>query len=416
MKPSLLFNVYRRTALLALAAVVVWWSVGGAYAGPSGDTDQAIRPGSRPGGPGTHHSAERAGELVSAQPLSLSSYPRTRVWRIRYRSTTSTGAPDIVSGAVIVPLNANATTPIVGYAPGTLGLGDRCAQSRNLDASLFDPTASTERELIQKYTSTGYGGLGFAVAITDYQGLGTPGGYPYTAGRSEGHATLDALRAAQQLPGGNLSPTAPVAVTGYSQGGLAAGWAAQLAPSYAPELKLVGGSVGAPPADANANVRFLDGKPNFGLVLAAVYGMNVAYPELHLDRYLNAKGRAAIAEVADDCVADLGEKSKWANHRLSEYTTQDFLARPDWRAKLARESLGGSTPQVPVLLYASPDDDIVPYASVARLRHTWRKHGADVTFYAPDTGNHGLTGLSMSPVATGWVAARLIGLPLEQTR
>lgn len=346
--------------------------------------------------------APGAGELVSSEPLALHSYPGDRAWRITYRSTTTTGTPDVVSGAVIAPTKAAATTPIIGYAPGTLGLGDQCAQSRNLDLS-FNPGPS-EKEFIQRYTSAGY-----AVAITDYQGLGTPGGYPYDVGRSEGHALLDVLRAAEHLPGSNLSPAAPVAMVGYSQGGLATGWAAQVAATYAPELKLKGVAVGAPPADLNANVRFLDGAEYAGLVLATVYGLNAAYPDLHLERYLTAKGRTAFTDLADECVADL--HTKWAGHKLAEYTTEDILARPDWQARLAAESLGSGTPTVPVLLYTSKADDIVPYAATAKLSETWRARGANVTLYAPDTGGHGTTGLAMMTVTTGWIAARLLNLP-----
>ena len=351
--------------------------------------------------------APGAGELVSAEPATLHSYPGTKAWRITYRSTTSTGTPDIVSGAVIAPVGAVAATPIVGYAPGTLGLGDQCAQSKNLDVS-YDPGPS-EKEWIQRYTTAGY-----AVAITDYQGLGTPGGYPYDVGRSEGHALLDALRAAEHLPGSGLSSKASVAVVGYSQGGLATGWAAQLAATYAPELKLKGAAIGAPPADLNANVRFLDGAEWAGLVLATVYGHDVAYPELDLQRSLNAKGRQAFKDLADDCVLDL--ESAYAGHKLSEYTTEDLLVRPDWQASLARESLGSGTPTVPVLLYNSKADDIVPYDATAKLADAWRRNGADVTFYAPNTGGHGTTGLVMMTVTTGWISARLLALPTTNER
>lgn len=350
--------------------------------------------------------APGAGELVSAEPVTLRSYPGDRAWRITYRSTTTTGTPDVVSGAVIAPSKATATTPIIGYAPGTLGLGDQCAQSRNLDLS-YDPGPS-EKEFIQRYTSAGY-----AVAITDYQGLGTPGGYPYDVGRSEGHTLLDVLRAAGNLPGSHLSPDAPVAMVGYSQGGLATGWAAQLAPSYAPELKLKGAAVGAPPADLNTNVRFLDGTAYAGLVLATVYGLNVAYPDLHLERYLNATGREAFKDLADDCVAAL-DGPRWQNHKLSEYTTEDVLARPDWQARLAAESLGSGTPTVPVLLYNSKADEIVPYDATARLGETWRHNGADVTLYAPNTGGHGTTAFAMMTVTNGWIDARFLNLPTTE--
>ncbi len=347
----------------------------------------------------------RAGDLISAKPLHLSSYPNTSAWSVTYRSTSTTGKPNTVSGSVIAPTHANAKTPIVAYAPGTLGLGDKCAQSRNLDADL-----NSEKSYIQKYTA-----LGYAVAITDYEGLGTPGEHTYNVGRSEGHAVLDVVRAALHLPGSNLSATAPVAVVGYSQGGFAAGWTAELAPTYAPEINLKGAAAGGPPADLAANLRYLDGAEYAGLEFAAIAGQNAAYPALHLEHYLNAKGRAMFTKISTECIDTLGTdvnntKSKWAGHKLSEYTTSNFLDRPDWRASVRKSLLGTMTPRVPVLLYNSPTDDIVPFAPAARLRDTWRRNGADVTFYAPDTGSHGITGFNMAGVATGWISARLLGL------
>ncbi len=75
----------------------------------------------------------------------------------------------------------------------------------------------------------------------------------------------------------------------------------------------------------------------------------------------------------------------------------------------AKNPLGTLTPEVPVVLYNSPLDDIVPYAPAARLRDEWRRRGAGVTFHSPNTGGHGLTGVAMQGVATGWVSARLLG-------
>ncbi|MCU1455825.1 MAG: h16 [Acidimicrobiales bacterium] len=67
--------------------------------------------------------------------------------------------------------------------------------------------------------------------VTDYEGLGTPGVHTYIVGLTEGKAMLDAVLAAQQLPGGDVRTNAPVGLVGYSQGGSAAGLAAQLGSS-----------------------------------------------------------------------------------------------------------------------------------------------------------------------------------------
>ena len=66
---------------------------------------------------------------------------------------------------------------------------------------------------------------------TDYEGLGTPGVHPYLIGKSEGRSTLDIIRAARQL---DSRIGTRIAITGHSQGGHAALWAASLAHSWTP--------------------------------------------------------------------------------------------------------------------------------------------------------------------------------------
>lgn len=342
--------------------------------------------------------AAAPGDIVSARSISAPGFLYANVWTITYQSTSATGAPITVSGTVIVPKGADANTPIVGYAPGTHGLGDQCAPSRHLEAG-----DETEGLLIHQY-----GTRGFAVAVTDYEGLGTPEEHTYIAGRAEGNATIDVVRAAQRLPGTGLSASAPVAIVGYSQGGHGAGWAAELAPTYAPELDVKAFAVGAPPADLRVVADHNDGGDNMGLVLAAGFGLDVTYPELDLAPFLNDEGRAAFADIRDDCTDEL---SKYAGHSLSDYTTTDVLNRPEWQARVVEQNLGGSDPQAPVLLYHSNGDEILPVQVSVDLRTAWCDGGASVTFWRTDTGAHAATAAIMSPAVTGWVADRLAGQP-----
>jgi pimeloyl-ACP methyl ester carboxylesterase len=339
-----------------------------------------------------------AGDVVTARQINAPGFFYARTWIVTYRSTSTTGQPITVSGTVIVPFGANDNTPVIGYAPGTHGLGDQCAPSRHLEAG-----DETEGLLIHQYATRGY-----AVAVTDYEGIGTPGPHPYMAGRSEGAVTLDIVRAAMRLPGTGLSTSAKVAIVGYSQGGHGAGWAAQIAPTYAPELNIKAFAVGAPPANLKTVADHNDGGDNAGLVFAAGYGVDITYPELDMTPYLNDTGRAAVADLADDCIEEL-QSDKYAGHRLSDYTTEDVLARPEWRAKVDAQNLGGSIPRAPVLLYHSNGDEILPVEVSVNLRSTWCAGGANVTFWQTNTGPHFVTAALMSPSATSWVADRLNG-------
>jgi pimeloyl-ACP methyl ester carboxylesterase len=341
--------------------------------------------------------ARAAGDVITARAISAPGFFYANVWSITYRSTSATGAPITVSGTVIVPKGANASTPVVAYAPGTHGLGDQCAPSRHLEAG-----DETEGLLIHQYAIRG-----FAVVVTDYEGIGTPGEHSYMAGRSEGNVTLDSVRAAFKLPGTGLSATTKVAIVGYSQGGHAAGWAAQLAPTYAPALNIVAYAVGAPPADLRVVADHNDGGDNAGLVLAAGYGMDVTYPELDITPFLNAEGQSAIDDIKDDCTDEL--QTKYSGKSMADYTTEDVLARPEWGARVDQQKLGGTTPQDPVLLYHSNGDEILPVQVSVNLRAAWCAGGGNVTFWRTNTGGHFATAALNSPGVTGWVADRLAG-------
>ena len=78
---------------------------------------------------------------------------------------------------------------------------------------------------------------GYAIARTDYEGLGTPGVHPYLIGTSAAHSVLDAARAARAL---DKNVSNKVIIAGHSQGGHAALWAAALAPSYTRDLDVRG--------------------------------------------------------------------------------------------------------------------------------------------------------------------------------
>ncbi|MBO0512863.1 lipase family protein, partial [Streptomyces beijiangensis] len=215
-------------------AVVATLAMAGIVPGIAPGTASA----STPDGDGT------AGDVVSSAPTAFHPLPlqptNTSAWHITYRSTSATGAPNVVSGTVIVPRDGRkGPRPLVTYAVGTVGLGDRCAPSAN-----FPTGTAVEATLINQVVQKGW-----AVAVTDYEGLGTPGDHTYAVGRSEGHAMLDAARAAQRLGIPGVTAASQVGIMGYSQGGQASSWAAELHDSYAPELKVVGTVTGGVPAD-----------------------------------------------------------------------------------------------------------------------------------------------------------------------
>lgn len=346
--------------------------------------------------------AARPGDIVSSAPSAFHPLPGqptgTKAWKVHYRSTTADGAPNVVSGTVIVPQDGRTgPRPLITYAVGTVGMGDSCAPSENLPNG-----TAMEANLIQQYTLRGW-----AVVVTDYEGLGTPGVHTYTVGPSAGHAVLDAARAAIRLPEAGLGADTPVGIIGYSQGGQASGWAAELQGSYAPELKVKGTATGGVPADLMKVAASDNGSFGSGLIFMAAAGQDAAFPELGLDSYLNPEGRALVAGMKENCVAV--DAIAGSFKRISDLTTRDPLAQPDWRARLEQSRLGGTAPAAPVYQYHALGDELIPYAVGRQLRSEWCARGADVQWDTVWVGEHVSGVITRSPEVGNWMADRFAG-------
>lgn len=335
---------------------------------------------------------------VFTTDLLLKRPEAVNAWQVLYRSTSATGAPMAVSGIVLVPRGwFLGTRPIVGWAPGTQGMGDGCAvASKGMTQGTYYEGGSIKEALA----------MGWAVAVTDYQGLGTPEDHTYVVGRAEGDALLDVVRAAQRTPGAGLSASAMVGFYGYSQGGGAAAWAAQLQPTYAPELDVRGVAAGGVPSDLTAVKSVNDGGLFVGLVLYAALGLNAAYPELRLDSFLNAKGRATLPAMRDGC--DFFSR---AYTHVSDYVTTDPLTTPAWQARMAEQALGGSEPRAPIFLYHSVFDEVVPYAQAASLRNRWCTKGVKVYWADFWFSGHVIGLLQGWPAARDYLRNRFLGFP-----
>ncbi|MDQ4130906.1 MAG: lipase family protein [Actinomycetota bacterium] len=220
---------------------------------------------------------------------------------------------------------------------------------------------------------------------------------------------LDSLRAATRLGDAKLDPDAPMAVTGYSEGGGAAGWAAQLQPTYAPELPLKGVAAGGVPADLLKVRAHLDGGPYVGFVLAAGIGFKAAYPDLPLTEHLTEEGRRVAADIADDCREELVTKT--AFRRVSDYTTSDLDQLPAWQARLGENKLGGVAPPMPLLLYHAERDQLIPYEVGRDLRLAWCAKGATVQWKTYRFSSHSGAAGEAAPDVANWIQGRLLGLP-----
>ncbi|GAA2807864.1 lipase family protein [Saccharopolyspora taberi] len=339
-------------------------------------------------------------------PAKLTRAPAD-VQRIMYRSTDANDRPVAVTGTVLtphVPWKGEGPRPVIGFATGTQGLGDQCAPSRQMAAG-----SEYEGMFISGLLLRGYG-----VVVTDYEGLGTPGLHTYAVRAAQGHAVLDAVRAAQRLPEADLADDGPVAVGGYSQGGGASAAAAEMQPEYAPELDLRGAYSGAPPAELGAVGEFLDGSHAVAFLGYAAVAMNEAYPELGVPDLLNDEGKRKLAEFSEECTVESIAKHAFTR---TETLTKDgrpitaYLSEEPFASKIAEQRIGLTPPGAPVFVSHTTLDDIVPFEQGRQMARDWCDRGATVQFDTLVIPTHVGAAPEAAARAFGWLEGRFAGDP-----
>ncbi|MFC9787428.1 lipase family protein [Rhodococcus sp. NPDC127528] len=319
--------------------------------------------------------------------------------QILVRSTDAKGQPAAVTATLIVPAVAwtgPGPRPVLAYDMAIDGLGETCAPSYTLQRG-----SALEVAPIQYFL-----GRGYAVVVADHEGPRQA----YAAGRMAGHAVLDALRATVNTPRFGLAPASPIAITGYSGGAIASGWAAELAPTYAPELRMVGAAFGGTPADYALLLQSMNGRNlASGVLLGATLGVAREYPELF--PLFNDNGWR-LAEIAKDlCLPGLavpGALIPLTVQSLSD--VPDVVDTPVARAVIAANRLGAHAPTAPVFLYQGKQDPWILPAGAEKLYDDWCELGASVRL-EEYVGEHQTVALSGIPAAYGWLDARLAGVP-----
>ncbi|SFD16038.1 lipase family protein [Streptomyces aidingensis] len=357
---------------------------------------------------------KRPGDLVSAEPSVFRPTPTTTAevtsWKITYRSTGALGRPNVVSGTLLVPEDGaggpDRPRPLISYAVGTVGLGDQCAPSAG-----FPSGTTAEGGLIALLLARGW-----AVVVTDYEGLGTPGTHTYTVARSAGKAVLDAARAARRLPGAaglGITADSPIGLMGYSQGGQSVSWAAQLQPFYAPELDIAGTVAGGTPSRLRFSELQEESPYGVAFTLMSLIGQDAAYPGLHLDRYLNETGRALAARMADGCLNE--NIAAGAAYSLPDITTSDPADSRYWQFRLGQQDLGGIAPRHPVFVYHGDADVLIPPQLGRELADAWCTRGAAVRTEIIPGADHLGAVRPGALMGADWLAGRFTGTPATGT-
>jgi pimeloyl-ACP methyl ester carboxylesterase len=334
--------------------------------------------------PPKHTSATRHGAPIWTRKLTGAAAlkPAASNTLVLYRSTDASGKADAVSGTITVPKGKapKGGWPILTWAHGTTGIADSCAPSR----SPSDPLTSYVYPDLAKWLKAGY-----AVVRTDYQGLGTPGVHGYLIGKDEGYSVLDMVRAARKVVG-HLSNR--VIIGGHSQGGHAALWAAALAKSWTPELKVAGTVAFAPAShvgDQASLINFVTTPSGLsGIAALILRAADSAKPSLNVGSFLSDKAAPLYPQTLTECLGALDASDSWGGLAPSdiEKSGTDTSALVAFLNANDPETLKIHTPVL--LLQGTADTTVLP-PFTDQLDTQLRANGVKVTYKKYDGIVHG---------------------------
>lgn len=340
------------------------------------------------------------GSLIRKEPRVGAAAGAT-AYKVLYRSTKPDGTPIAVSGMVIVPAGQPPAGgwPIVAWAHPTTGVVEHCAPS--LALFVFQQMAGSRRLLEN----------GYAIAATDYPGLGTPGPHPYLVGDSEARAVIDSVRAARSFPG--LEKSTRYAVWGHSQGGQAALFTGMIAKAYAPELQLVGVAAAAPATDLaalmTADLNTTGGRNLTAMTIwswAKVFGAP-------MQNVIEPAAMPVVDALVNQCIE--GAFDLYIREKMSEPLARIFLSVNNlatvepWTSLLSQNSAGALPDDIPVFLSQGSADGLVLPRVTRAYKDRLCKAGSKVKMLVMPGVSHGFIGYDSADEAATWMAERFTG-------
>ncbi|KAL2782937.1 secretory lipase-domain-containing protein [Aspergillus keveii] len=311
-------------------------------------------------------------------------------YQILYRSSDTWGRPIAAVSTVLVPHNAD-FNKVMSYQVAQDAADPNCAPFFALQKS---------------------SDAGWIVTVLDHLGPKSA----FLANTLSGQVTLDGIRAI--LASGAftyVSPHATVTMWGYSGGSLASGFAAELHPIYAPELKIAGAVLGGTvpkilPVIESVNKGFFA-----GLVPAGIQGLANEYPiaQTIIDGNLLPEKAADFNKTRSLCLTG----------NLLEYAGQDiltYLKDPDAFTSgpatvlLEANNMGHNIPKIPLLIYKSANDEISPIKDSDELYSHYCANGATVEYKRDKLSEHALLEITGAPDAFLWLVDRMNGKPLKK--
>lgn len=334
--------------------------------------------------------------------------------QLLYRTVDRNNVPQVTVTTVVVPTDRDRTRacPIVSYQCAIDAVDGRCFPSFALRRRARAHGSFTQLEfvLIAAILSQGW-----AVSIPDHEGRFGRWGAPL----EPGYHVLDGLRAALGTERLELSPESPVGLWGYSGGGLATGWAAEVCGDYAPELNIVGAVLGSPVGDLGHTFLGLDGTFFSGLPAVMIATLAKVYPDLQkvIDEHATAEGKALLRSL--ESMTTLGAIMRMRHKSLENFIDQplqDVVELPAVQHVFDDTKLGFHAPKPPVLMVQAVHDQVISVVHIDHLAEAYENGGVRLTYHRDLLSEHATLHPLSAPMVLDWLGDRFANRPLPQTR
>lgn len=364
--------------------------------------------------PGYQHSAP--GTVLRSRDVELAFLglvpQRLKATQLLYRTTNMAGKPEATVTTVLVPAERapGRVCPILSYQCAIDAVASRCFPSYALrrGAKALGSLAQLEFLLVNAALAEGW-----AVSIPDHEGSHGLWGTPF----EPGYRILDGIRASLNCERLALSAEAPVGLWGYSGGGLASAWAAEMCGTYAPELDIVGAVLGSPVGDLGETFRRLNGGPFSGLPAMVVAALMHAYPGLNrvITEHTNDEGRLLLERL--ETMTTAAAVLRMAGKDLADFLDlplEELLGTPEIQHVFKDIKLGAAVPKPPVLIVQAVHDYLISVKDIDELAETYSAGGADVTYHRDAFNEHMFLHPLSAPMTLRWLIDRFARRPLTE--
>ena len=332
--------------------------------------------------------------------------------QLLYRTMDMNGEPEATVTTVIVPaeLDPEQACPLLSYQCAIDAVSSRCFPSYALRrrAKALGSVSQFELLLVAAALAEGW-----AVSVPDHEGVQGMWGAPY----EPGYRVLDGIRATLSSERVGLSPSAPIGLWGYSGGGLASAWAAEMCGGYAPELDIVGAVLGSPVGDLGNTFRRLNGGFLAGLPAMVVAALAHAYPDLDrvIKEHTNDEGRALLDQL--ETMTTAGAVIRLAGRDMGDFLDEpleDILSTPEVRYVFDSIKLGAAVPTPPVLIVQAVHDYLIDVNDIDALADAYSAGGARVTYHRDAFNEHMCLHPLSAPMTLRWLTDRFARRPLSE--